>query len=246
MALTLLRQAELRRRVLPAYVDDPEKEEPKDEDAEIKELGKNLSGADEEIIETVKAGRDDSSSSKSSGSKTGKKRHRILSAARSAAKFSVSTMMAVDHVKARVGRSETSKARLGVLANENETRIKTPVKCGARYNGKRGYIFIYSSGDRQHMCCGFVTESMWRNTKETDVEFAFSVNDIVEIKKVGGLGWKTEMLAGWALQRNIRDGLFITTDFGGQKQQYVINAIENRDMIFNRLIAMGSQTWEAW
>ncbi len=66
---------------------------------------------------------------------------------------------------------------------------------------------------------------------------------IQEIKKVGGLGWKTKLVVGWATDRDIADGLLIVEKDGNQKQ---LTAIALRDELFNRLIALGKQMWEAW
>ena len=64
-----------------------------------------------------------------------------------------------------------------------------------------------------------------------------------EIKKVGGLGWKTKLVVGWATEREIADGLLIIDKDGNQKQ---LTAIALREELFNRLIALGKQMWEAW
>jgi hypothetical protein len=64
-----------------------------------------------------------------------------------------------------------------------------------------------------------------------------------EIKKVGGLGWKTKLVVGWATSREIADGLIIVDKDGNTKQ---LTAIALREELFNRLVAMGTQMWEAW
>lgn len=64
-----------------------------------------------------------------------------------------------------------------------------------------------------------------------------------EMKKVGGLGWKTKLVVGWATSREIADGLLIVDKEGNRKQ---LTAIALRDELFNRLVAMGAQMWEAW
>ncbi|KAK7205107.1 hypothetical protein BZA70DRAFT_279078 [Myxozyma melibiosi] len=252
LSLVLLREAEKRRRVLPAYLEMDERAEKSagEKDATIAEEGKNLAGSDEEVVNAVNnENAPESVAAETLKPAQGSKRRKFLSVARKAAKFSVSTMIAVDQVRAKVGRSETSRARLGALSGESDASLRTPVKSSARFNGKRGYFFVFAPEGRTHerdVCCGFVSEMLWRNSRETDVEFAFSISDIVELRKVGGLGWKTEMIAGWALQRSVKDGLSITLDYDGVKREYVINAVEDRDVIFNRLLSMGPQTWEAW
>lgn len=64
-----------------------------------------------------------------------------------------------------------------------------------------------------------------------------------EIKKVGGLGWKGKMIVGWATDREVADGILIVDKQGNSKQ---LTAIALREELFNRLVAMGNQMWEAW
>lgn len=48
---------------------------------------------------------------------------------------------------------------------------------------------------------------------------------------------------GWATGREIADSLAITDSTGCERH---LTAIATRDELFNRLIAMGTQMWEAW
>lgn len=64
-----------------------------------------------------------------------------------------------------------------------------------------------------------------------------------EIKKAGGLGWKGKMVVAWATGREIADGLLIR-DLEGREFQ--LTAMALREELFNRLIAIGNQIWEAW
>src|ERR1700739_33604 len=70
-----------------------------------------------------------------------------------------------------------------------------------------------------------------------------TTNRLQEIKKVGGLGWKGKMVVGWATDREIANGILIIDKNDNQKQ---LTAIVPRDELFNRLIAIGHQMWEAW
>ena len=74
-------------------------------------------------------------------------------------------------------------------------------------------------------------------------EFTIGLADIVEMRKVGGFGWKGKMVIGWALGREILDGLEIG-DRDGNK--HILTSIKGRDELFNRLIAVGGQKWECW
>jgi len=51
------------------------------------------------------------------------------------------------------------------------------------------------------------------------------------------------MVVGWATNREIADGILITDKEGNKKQ---LTAIALREELFNRLVAMGAQMWEAW
>ena len=48
---------------------------------------------------------------------------------------------------------------------------------------------------------------------------------------------------GWALDREIADGMEIVSKTG---EVFTITAMALRDELFNRLVAMGGQKWEAW
>lgn len=75
--------------------------------------------------------------------------------------------------------------------------------------------------------------------------FSILIDDIVGIKKLGGLGWKTKILVGFALEeREIADGLELETRTG---EKFILTALPRRDEIFNRLVAMsGERQWEMW
>lgn len=73
--------------------------------------------------------------------------------------------------------------------------------------------------------------------------WSIAIGDVQEIKKVGGLGWKTKLVVGWATSREIADGLVVVDRGGGVKQ---LTAIALREELFNRLVAMGGQMWESW
>lgn len=60
---------------------------------------------------------------------------------------------------------------------------------------------------------------------------------------MGGLGWKTKLVVGWATSREIADGIIIIDKRGNSRH---LTAIGLREELFNRLIAMGNQVWEAW
>lgn len=69
------------------------------------------------------------------------------------------------------------------------------------------------------------------------------MQDIKELQKRGGFGWKAKLVIGWALEREVQDGMIIVDRTGNK---WDITAMPLRDELFNRLCAMGSQKWESW
>ncbi|PWN23342.1 hypothetical protein BCV69DRAFT_280951 [Microstroma glucosiphilum] len=73
--------------------------------------------------------------------------------------------------------------------------------------------------------------------------FSVQIDEIVELRKIGGLGWKGKIIVGWALSSEIADGLEITTVTG---ERIRLTAMPRRDEVFNRLVSLGKQQWEMW
>jgi len=165
-----------------------------------------------------------------------KKQHgrRILAAIKGVAKGGVETALGTDRLKAAAG-GEHAKNRLGVLKSGGIDRAG-PVDFPCRFKGKKGHAYITSTA---------TTPALSWTTEKEDVDpvFSIAISDIQEIKKVGGLGWKTRLVVGWATSRDIADGILIIDKQGSKKQ---LTAMELREELFNRLITMGNQMWEAW
>jgi hypothetical protein len=120
-------------------------------------------------------------------------------------------------------------------------------KC--RYSGKRGHTYI--STEETIPCIGFsLDKAIGKNGEDTlgkdegqiEPMWSIAIADIAELKKQGGLGWKAKLVVGWALEREVADGLEIVDRRG---QRFVVTAMILRDELFNRLVAMGGQKWEA-
>lgn len=74
--------------------------------------------------------------------------------------------------------------------------------------------------------------------------FTIPVNEIEEMRKMGGMGWKGKLVVGWAIgSKEVVDGLLITGKLPGQT--YHLTAMRRRDELFNRLIAIDGQVWES-
>ncbi|KAF7793797.1 hypothetical protein EIP86_004918 [Pleurotus ostreatoroseus] len=147
-------------------------------------------------------------------------------------------------------------------ATEDVARVSLPGGEGpcvfsGRMHGKRGHILLVNSATSP--CVAFAYSKVARNALrslipsrhkdsgdvdlELKPEFTIGLHDIVELRKVGGFGWKGKIVVGWALGREVLDGLELTDRDG---KQHLLTAIKGRDELFNRIIATGGQKWECW
>ncbi|EPS38100.1 hypothetical protein H072_8160 [Dactylellina haptotyla CBS 200.50] len=187
---------------------------------------------------------------------------KVLSFFKSTTKTGVATALGTDRIKAQVG-SEHAKQRLGILPDEKDIPPMGPVDFPARMHGKRGSIYITATAVTP--CVSFAFQSTADQVKDivtpndNDSQkngvrealegpalkpvWTVAINEIKEVRKLGGLGWKGKLLVGWALNKTVTDGLEII-DRRGNK--FVCTAITLREELFNRLISMGTQKWESW
>jgi Protein of unknown function (DUF3292) len=144
----------------------------------------------------------------------------------------------VNKVEALVG-SEPAKARLGVVPNAPTNKSADgPAAFRARRHGKRGQVLVSSTATTP--CVSFEYEG---TASKPEPELSIAIDDIRELRKVGGLGWKSKLVIGWAMDTEVMDGLEIV-DVTGKAEKFT--AIPRRDELFNRLVAMGTQKWESW
>ncbi|KIW93899.1 uncharacterized protein Z519_05214 [Cladophialophora bantiana CBS 173.52] len=256
LTITLLRIGEANRAPLPpppnSYEAPPDKPAELDKQA-ITEGGLDASHSEIEDVITV----DQPSGTQTTETQEPKKKGgfgaKILSAFKTTTAGAVETKLTTDTVKATMGSGQ-AKEKLGVLPSRAELRRKAregPVAFTARYHGRKGAVYIDSSvsppsGRRPASPCVYFTthlddeenvESMPR-----DPDWAVSIMDIVEVKKIGGLGWKGKIVVGWATEREVKDGIEIVAKDGSR---YRAMAMKERDELFNRLISMGQQVWES-
>lgn len=83
----------------------------------------------------------------------------------------------------------------------------------------------------------WVRENNLPGTAEFDPKFSIQIDDIAELKKLGGLGWKSKLIVGGVLGMEVIDALSVVTRDG---QTTTITALPRRDELFNRLIALSS------
>ncbi|OCT47324.1 hypothetical protein CLCR_02307 [Cladophialophora carrionii] len=259
LTVTLLRIGEANRAPLPP----PPKshEPPSDKPAEIDkhaitEGGLDTSHAEIEDAITVDepGGTEASEPQDATKKKKGGFGAKILGAFKTTTAGAVETKLTTDTVKATLG-SKHAAEKLGVLPSRTELRKKQregPIEFKARYHGRKGAVYVDSavsppSGKRPASPCVYFTthldgdegvESMPR-----DPDWAISIADIAEVKKIGGLGWKGKIVVGWATDREVKDGIEIVSKDGAR---YRAMAMKERDELFNRLVAMGQQIWASY
>ena len=255
LTLTLLRVGEANKSPLPP---PPNYQEgPPDEVADMdhNELKANLNADHDDLQSALEIDKsvphevngDDvqASKQKSHGKKAGK----LLSAFKKSIKGSVETAMGADHLKAKAG-SKPSKQRLGVIPHDRTSHLTGPVVFKCRYNGKRGHVYITTKATIP--CIGFSLDkklgaqdadtSLDKDADTLHPQWSVPIGDIKEMKKMGGLGWKAKLVVGWALEREVADGMEILDREG---RSFVVTAMILRDELFNRLVSMGGQKWEA-
>ncbi|KAG7290906.1 hypothetical protein NEMBOFW57_000911 [Staphylotrichum longicolle] len=161
----------------------------------------------------------------------GPKTSRLLALVKGSAKLGVKAALQVDKLRAKAGR-ESAKNRLGAVPPEEGAagdHKEGPTEFSARWEGKPGHIRVGPGPD------GFVSfNDDWR----------IRAADITELRKHSGMGApKLKLAVGWAMDRDVADGIEIKDRNGNS---YVLSAVLLRDQLFNRLCAMGGQKWEVW
>jgi hypothetical protein len=254
LTLTLLRVGEANKAPLPPppQPGQPPSDEPVD--LSTVELQQSLNASDKELRSAMEhdpnvAHEVDSGDIAASKEKShGKKAARMLSVMKGSIKGSIETVLGADHLKAKAG-SEHSKQRLGVVPRDRTTHLSGPVVFKCRYHGKRGHAYI--STNETIPCIGFSldksiaktdTATVGKGEETLNPVWTIAIADISELKKIGGLGWKAKLVVGWALDREVADGLEMIDRLGNH---YTVTAMILRDELFNRLVAMGGQKWEA-
>ncbi|KAK6543625.1 hypothetical protein TWF694_000367 [Orbilia ellipsospora] len=228
------------------------------------ELSEGLDATPEELDQAIRPSTPphviEPASAKPEKKKTGSK---VLAFFKSTTRTGVNTALGTDRIKAQVG-SEHAKQRLGILPDEKEVPPMGPVDFPARMHGKKGSIYITATAVTP--CISFAFQSKTdqvkslitsdnNNNKDQNANgealegaglkpvWSVAINEIREVRKLGGLGWKGKLIVGWALEKTVTDGLEII-DRRGNK--YTCTAITLREELFNRLISMGAQKWESW
>lgn len=167
-----------------------------------------------------------------------KKGGKLLGLLRGGVKYSIEAALGADRFKAAVTSSEKSRDRLGVISDtKGVPRDSGPVSFKCRYQGKKGFLMIdnmvqgtprvYWSKDE---LIGDRGEGLGGRGVGEKKEWELRVDQIVELKKVGGLDWKAKAVVAWATEREVADGLEIG-GVGGMK--FRITAVQLREELFN-------------
>lgn len=256
LTITLLRIGEANKAPIPPppRITEPPPERPADiTDEHLRAAGAEppLNATDAELDDAIQhdpetaheTGGPDIDASKSS--KHGKAGRKIIGFFKGTTKGAVKAAMGTDAARAKTGSSK-AKDRLGVVPHPGQDRISGPVDFAARHKGHKGHVYITTKSTIPAVA--FSTDSTIEKIGSQDREdlhpqWSIAVADIVELKKFGGYGWKTKLVVGWSLGREVADGLEIITRGGDVVR---VTAIPLRDELFNRLVSMGGQKWEAW
>ena len=244
LTITLLRLGEVNKTPIPPppTSDQPPASKP----ASINGDELALDATHEELHEAINKDPTDATTAAEDSSQSAKKPAKgaaIVGFFKGTTKTGVDVKFGVDKARAAAG-SKTAKNYLGILPNPAEPNISGPIDFKGRYQGVKGWIYISTHGTIPTV--SFSRESSDGTGKEPEkasAKFSVPIQDIKELKKVGGLGWKGKLVVGWATGRAVADGLEITEKGG---KVYRLTAIRLREELFNRLVAMGGQTWESW
>jgi hypothetical protein len=157
---------------------------------------------------------------------------RILNVIKGVTKGGIHTALTADKVKATVG-ARHAKDRKGVV-RKSPNPLTGPIRFPARYKGQKGHAYLTETATTPAL-------SWTSNIDDVSPAWTILIQDVDQVKKVGGLGWKSKIVVGWAMEKEIMDGLMVTTKMG---KTFHLTAISMRDELFNRLIAVGNQMWE--
>jgi len=256
LTVTLLRIGEANRKPLPPppHIDDAPPEKP----ADVTEKDLRATGADYPLNATkeeldVAMAHDPTTAHQTGGSdidaakntRHGKKGSKILGFFKGITKGGVQTARGTDTLRAEAG-SKHAKDRLGAVLGRNEHPTAGPTEFRCRHDGTKGHMYLTTRATIP--CVAFSTDSSIEKIgaeerEDLNPKWSIPIGDIRELKKIGGYGWKAKLVVGWALDREVADGLGIVDKTG---KSWKVTAMPLRDELFNRLIAMGGQKWECW
>jgi hypothetical protein len=185
------------------------------------------------------AGGDDVEVSKREGSK---EPHKFLRFIKGATKTGVKGAVTVDKVRAKLGH-QGAKNRAGAVPSKRKNATTGPYEFDARYRGDKGFLCIDTSGGALPFLAFNKVSAKTSSGGNLQPVWSLPISQIKELRKHSGYGFKSKLAAGWALDQEINDAIGLQDRLGNQ---FAVTAIPQRDAVFNRLIAIGDQTWEVW
>lgn len=168
-------------------------------------------------------------------------RARLAGLLRGTAKLGAETVEVTHRVKAAT--TGGARDKVGVLPPKfARPAADGPDSFFARHRAKKGHVELARAdgADAAHTRVRFVRGAGGAREKAPTADIG--VAEIVELRKVGGLGWKGKLVAGWALGEDVPDGIELVCADGRRE---LFTAMPRRDELFDRLIAMGGQRWES-
>lgn len=241
LALTLLRIAEAQNEPLPP----PPKTDPSGAAAPparqghepIFNKGEADSNSDSDIEEVYNVPMNTQDGQpQGAGSQKRGARARLTGLLRGTVKLGAETVEVTHRAEAATIGRATEKVGVLPPGQAKVTEVDGPNVFPARHEGKKGILVIErGTTGPAHADLVFLRGKSERETAKVEIA------KMVEIRKIGGLGWKGRLVAGWALGTDIPDGLEITSSDG---KKVLFTAMPRRDELFDRLVAMGAQRWE--
>lgn len=242
LTVTLLRIGEANKAPLPPPPrgDEP----PPDKPAELNKDDLALDASHDDIHDAIHRDPNEQPT-QDQAVEAGKPKHHhgqhIMNFFKGSTKTGIEAKFGVDKVRAKVG-SNHAKKHLGVLEKPGEEVVSGPVDFKARYHGHKGWAYFSATATIPSISFSGSPSDGTGDNENQKAAFSVPIQDIRELKKIGGLGWKAKIVVGWATGRTVQDGLEIVDKAGNT---WKLTAIQLREELFNRLIAMGGQKWES-
>jgi Protein of unknown function (DUF3292) len=153
----------------------------------------------------------------------------------------VEARLGIDRLRAAKG-SEGAKDHLGVLTKVEELVYAEPSVFKARLEGKEGWVYV-NGGATPGLTFSNHGPGPSGRPEKMDPVFEIAVGDIKRLTRAKALASKpVEKSVDWSADKTLLASLDIE-DPSGKTRRFT--ALPERDELFNRLVAIGSQKWES-
>ncbi|KAK5469106.1 hypothetical protein LTR55_011370 [Exophiala xenobiotica] len=155
------------------------------------------------------------------------------------AKTVVEMKLAADHVRAAMG-SEKAKCHVGVLPKSTSIIYAGPSEFKCRFEGKQGWAVITKTATPSVLFTR--GDPRPKSAKKPESVFEIAVKDITRVKRATTCANPAaESIAAVSSDKELLASLDIEDQNG---KLWRLTAMPERDELFNRLVAIGSQRWE--